>query len=936
MKIPRPLFLMIAVMASLGTCSVRAQEYFHCGTDQARQNAIANDPHILGREAELESFIQQWIHEHRAQREEDTIVYTIPVVFHILHVDGPENISNEQIFDAMDVLNRDYRKLNPDISTLVPGYEDVAGDVRLKFKLATIDPEGNCTNGIDRIRTVETFQGDNGSKLNQWRRDRYLNIWTVARIESGAAGYSQYPSAVLGSGFRYDGVLLLHDYVGRIGTSDESRSRALTHEVGHYLNLQHVWGDNNGGGGAPPGSMVAACDDDQVYDTPITKGHSDCTNRRDFSCASRMLDSVYTFNQMVVGTGAIDPHGPYILNDAYYDTTTVELSPFTANGVSTSATQNGTFAFSEWPGGAMDGDLLYTDLDGALGTSNYYEFTIAPGKVNAMTLSGITLQVERSAEGPRTFAIRSSVNGFASNLSASVVPANPALVIETGNVLYLANDAATAVSGARISLTGSAYVKAVESITFRIYAWNGEAGTGWFAVDDVAITGTAGVMENVENYMEYSYCSKMFTQDQGLRMRATVASAVADRSNLHGSDNLATTGTDGITDQMCSPEADFYAYDQAIPNGEIGNLPAGSPFYCIGEDVHFFDNSRSGIPTSWAWTFQDGVPSTSTERDPVVSFPSGGWKAVSLTVSNEQGASTAVKESAANIAYPWPDLPGPIHEDFEAAASADRYFVENYEGDTSTWERVTNAGFQSQASMRMNAFPPWYLQFISLDGGDVNDIDAFTTPTMDLTWLDDGHLTFRYNYAAVTPDPAELTERLEVWSSSNCGGSWTKRFDLVGPELITNGLFGDYYVPPANPDTWAVADFALPASLINDQVRFKFVYYSSRASNNLYIDDINITGTVGLSEMNAHEGGLLLAPNPADGVVAITYSLPFAGAGDLQLLDAQGRSIWSRATREVAQERVTLDTRALGLAAGVYTVQLRHASGIYNERLMVR
>ena len=88
--------------------------------------------------------------------------------------------------------------------------------------------------------------------------------------------------------------------------------------------------------------------------------------------------------------------------------------------------------------------------------------------------------------------------------------------------------------------------------------------------------------------------------------------------------------------------------------------------------------------------------------------------------------------------------------------------------------------------------------------------------------------------------------------------------------------------------------------------------------------------------MNAHEGGLLLAPNPADGVVAITYSLPFAGAGDLQLLDAQGRSIWSRATREVAQERVTLDTRALDLAAGVYTVQLRHASGIYNERLMVR
>jgi PKD repeat protein len=930
------MFLIIALFTALIFSQASAQEPFRCGTDAARRSNIANDPHILAREAELEGFIRQWIDDHRTERDADTIVLTIPVVFHILHVDGPENISNEQIFDAMEVLNRDYRRLNPDIGTLVPGYEGIAADVRLQFKLATIDPEGNCTNGIDRIRTVETFQGDNGSKLNQWRRDAYLNIWTVARIESGAAGYSQYPSGVEGTGFRYDGVLLLHDYVGRIGTSNESHSRALTHEVGHYLNLQHVWGDNNGGGGAPPGSMIATCGDDQVFDTPPTKGHSDCSNRSDYSCGSHALDSTYTFSQVVVGSGTNDPHGPFLLNDEFYDTTTVSFSTFTANGVSLNAAQGGAFAFSEWPSGALNGDSVYSELEGSLATSKYYEFTVTPSERRAMTLSSIMLKCARNEEGPRTFAIRSSVNGFSTNLAASVVPADPGLVIQPGNVFYFGSDAPSVVSGAKVTLTGSAYVKTVLPITFRIYAWNGEAGTGWFAVDDVVMNGTAGVLENVENYMEYSYCSKMFSQDQALRMRAALASPMADRSFLSTFGNLAATGTDGFTDRVCAPEADLYTYDQAIASTSMGTMPAGSLFHCIGEEVHFFDNSRVGIPTSWAWSFQDGNPSTSTERDPVVTFTSGGWKTVSLTVANGQGSSTVTQDSTVNIAAPWPDLQGALHEDFESAASEDLYFVENFEGDTSKWERATNAGFESSASMRINAYPPWYLPFTSLDGGDVNDIDAFTTPTMDLTWLHDGHLTFRYSYAVVSPEPGDLTESLEVWSSSDCGGSWVRRFDLVGTELITNGLVADYYVPPANIEAWALADFVLPTSLTNDQVRFKFVYRSSRASNNLYIDDINITGTVGLNEMNANTVGLFLSPNPVDGVVAISYTLPFAGAGVLQLLDAQGRLIWSSPTHQVAQERITVDTRALSLGAGVYTVQLRHMGGARSERLMVR
>ncbi len=103
----RPLSLMIVLMATFILPAAYTQDHFQCGTDLMRQRAIAADPHILAREAELEEFTRNWIAEHRNDRVDDSTVWIIPVVFHVLHMDGPENISNEQIFDAMEVLNRD-------------------------------------------------------------------------------------------------------------------------------------------------------------------------------------------------------------------------------------------------------------------------------------------------------------------------------------------------------------------------------------------------------------------------------------------------------------------------------------------------------------------------------------------------------------------------------------------------------------------------------------------------------------------------------------------------------------------------------------------------------------------------------------------------------------------------------------------------------------
>src|SRR5690606_33007962 len=95
-------------------------------------------------------------------------VVTIPIVFHVLHLNGVENVSNEQILLQVESLNSHFRALNANLSQVVPEFRDRIGDARIQFALPTKDPYGNCHNGIDRIRTVQTFIGESSSKRNTW------------------------------------------------------------------------------------------------------------------------------------------------------------------------------------------------------------------------------------------------------------------------------------------------------------------------------------------------------------------------------------------------------------------------------------------------------------------------------------------------------------------------------------------------------------------------------------------------------------------------------------------------------------------------------------------------------------------------------------------------------------------------------------------------
>jgi len=209
------------------------------------------------------------------------VIYKIPVVFHILHNEGAENISDEQIYDAISLLNRDFRKQNPDTASVHADFQDMPSDIEIEFVLATKSPNGQCFKGITRTSSVLSVQGDDGSSQvnaivsgndvynGTWAGNKYLNIFVCGDI-GGAAGYTFNPGGWNATSMT-NGIWLLHSYTGSIGTSSVGTSRTLTHEVGHWLNLSHTWGGDNN-----PNQASSCSQDDQVQDTPLCKGVTSC------------------------------------------------------------------------------------------------------------------------------------------------------------------------------------------------------------------------------------------------------------------------------------------------------------------------------------------------------------------------------------------------------------------------------------------------------------------------------------------------------------------------------------------------------------------------------------------------------------------------------------------------------------------------------------
>ncbi|MCO5259640.1 MAG: M43 family zinc metalloprotease [Crocinitomicaceae bacterium] len=620
-------------------------------------------------------------------------IYTIPVVFHIIHNGGSENISDEQIYDQVAILNRDYRRLNADADNVNSNFTGMPADVKIEFKLATKAPNGACFKGI--TRTVSALTVDpggwnggaqqlqaifNGNDVYQgtWAHNKYLNV-VVAKNIGGAAGYTMYPN---GGGTASNSIFILSTYVGSIGTSSTSTSRALTHEIGHWLNLSHVWGDNN-----DPGQ---ACGNDGVSDTPITKGFTFCPNEN--------------------GAKVCDPN----------------------------------------------------------------------------------------------------------------------------------------------------------------------------------------IVENYENYMDYSYCSKMFTPGQVTRMRTAITSSTGGRSNIWTTANLNAVGA---VDNPPLCKAEFSSDKRII---------------CTGQSIQFTDMSFNLPIASWTWTFDGGSPATSTAQNPVVTYNTPGVYNVKLVATRGSDSPSETKTGYIVVLEPGTGLP--YFEGFEGysnmaeATSQKKLFVNN-PGNNAAFEITTTAANSGAKSIKLGNF-----------GQSGQNLDEFTSNAIDLSAGSINNVNFSFKYAYRKRQSTNI-EYLKVYFSGDCGDTWVLRKPLSS-SAMTSQTATSAWTPTAS--DWVNVDIPFNSGVYNQfltaNFRYKFAFEGNEG-NNIYIDDINLTATNAGVESLETLNNVVLYPNPNDGQVNLSFGLEAAQKLTVKVLDISGKELKSSTIQGVAGNNiVSLDNTEF--TAGLYFIKL--------------
>ena len=277
-------FIFIVILFIFQSSIILSQVLPICGTDKVMKKYIHSD-HFKNQQERISEAVN---------RNQMFNTKVIPIVFHIIHDGHPigedENVSVAQIENAVSILNEDYNTLNQDLENVVSEFQNLIGDANIEFRLAKLDPNGNCTNGINRILSNMTNQANDCIKeLIAWDDSKYVNIWVVEDIDNsiGAAAYTYLPGSLWDD--EAEGIIINHEYLGSIGSSSNTpyKRHTLSHEFGHYFNLQHTWGWSSNG-------EAENCSyDDDVSDTPNTIGAYSTCNLSQQTCGS--LDNIQNF-----------------------------------------------------------------------------------------------------------------------------------------------------------------------------------------------------------------------------------------------------------------------------------------------------------------------------------------------------------------------------------------------------------------------------------------------------------------------------------------------------------------------------------------------------------------------------------------------------------------------------------------------------------------
>ncbi|GAB2963704.1 hypothetical protein GCM10027048_36050 [Hymenobacter coalescens] len=246
-----------------------------CAAMEVLAAQVAADPAMGQRMAAIEAQTRNFVASPAMNR--TNAVVTIPVVVHVVYNTAAQNVPQSQIDAQIRVLNEDFAKMNADAANTPALYAGLAANTNIQFVLAQRDPNGAPTTGVVRKSTkTRSFSSNDFVKYSSkggsdaWPREKYLNLW-LCNLGQGLLGYAQFPGGPAAT----DGVVCLYSSVPGGTASNYNKGRTATHEVGHWLNLRHIWGD-------------ATCGNDLVADTPTQQtSNGGCPTFPKVSCGNQ-------------------------------------------------------------------------------------------------------------------------------------------------------------------------------------------------------------------------------------------------------------------------------------------------------------------------------------------------------------------------------------------------------------------------------------------------------------------------------------------------------------------------------------------------------------------------------------------------------------------------------------------------------------------------
>lgn len=322
------------------------------------------DPSYNTKMEELNKFASEYTQKHRFETDERGIII-IPVVVHVVWNTPAQNISEDQILSQIDVLNADFRRRNADTVNTPAPFKPLAADCNIEFRMARRDPNGNPTLGVTRTQTSTVAFGQSSSVKftsqggqDGWDRDRYLNLW-VCNLGNDVLGYATFP----GGSASLDGVVIGYTYFGTTGvvTAPFNKGRTGTHEVGHWLWLYHIWGDDNGSCGGSDLVGDTPNQAEEFYGCPSYPRVDACSpsspgvmfmNYMDYTDDACM--NIFTQGQLVRMDAALSgPRAPITTSNGHQNVSGTPICSFKADSLS--ILYGGTVNFSDLSAGIPTG-----------------------------------------------------------------------------------------------------------------------------------------------------------------------------------------------------------------------------------------------------------------------------------------------------------------------------------------------------------------------------------------------------------------------------------------------------------------------------------------------------------------------------------------------------------------------------------------------------